>query len=107
MSDLRRREFITLLGGAPLRCGRSQRSPRVLSIALRVMVSASPSSRASTASVVLLRVPLSFPAGCRVDPSRPLDSRMGSLVAHSAFHLSSRTIPSRTEVTECFKTAVE
>src|SRR5262249_15888532 len=40
------------------------RSPSFASsIALRVMVAASPSSRASTASVVLLRVPLSFPAG--------------------------------------------
>jgi hypothetical protein len=38
------------------------------SIALRVSVSASPSRSASTASVVLLRVPFGFPAGLPLCP---------------------------------------
>jgi hypothetical protein len=46
---------------------KAAKSPALASsIALRVKVSASPSSRASTASVVLFLDPLGFPAGLRV-----------------------------------------
>jgi hypothetical protein len=55
------------------------------------MVSASPSSRASTASVVLLRVPLSFPAGLPLFPGSKGISGIAS-VLH--FQLSAR-IPAR------------
>src|SRR5262249_51219480 len=55
------------------------------------MVSASPSSRVSTASVVLLRVPLSFPAGLPLFPGSKGISGIAS-VLH--FQLSAR-IPAR------------
>jgi tetratricopeptide (TPR) repeat protein len=64
------------------------RSPSFASsIALRVMVSASPSSSASTASVVLFRVPLSFPAGLPLFPGSKGISGVAS-VLH--FQLSAR-----------------
>src|SRR5262249_9497153 len=53
------------------------------------MVSASPSSRASTASVVLLRVPLSFPAGLPLFPGSKGISGIAS-VLH--FQLSARIL---------------
>src|SRR5262249_24381968 len=78
------------------------RSPSFASsIALRVMVSASPSSRASTASVVLLRVPLSFPAGLPLFPGSKGISGIAS-VLH--FQLSARILPVPLYRTEFFIT---